>query len=212
MAASHPLLAGALADSLETALGRYLALDPHSRELLAPIAGKLIALRLRPVGGTLYFCPTDRGVQVLTETASAPDATLSGSPLAFARLGLGGAAEDSLFTGAIELDGNPDTARRFQALFKKLDIDWRGHLARYTGAGVASACLDLLGSGRDWTRDTVAALGANLAEFWQEESRELPARPETEAFFADVDRLRADHDRLLARLERLENRVSVADV
>jgi ubiquinone biosynthesis protein UbiJ len=204
MAGSHPLLAGVLAGTLETAIGRYLALAPRRRELLEPIAGKLIALRLRPFGATLYLCPTETRVQVLTEAAGEPDVILSGYLGAFAALGLGGSAERRLFAGDIEIEGDADTARRFQALFERLDIDWQAHLARYTGEGIAAACLDLIRSGTAWTRDTADTLRTNLAEFWQEETRELPAHPEADAFFTEVDRLRADHDRLEARIKRLE--------
>lgn len=202
--AAYPLLAGVLAGTLETAIGRYLALDPNARDLLTPMAGKLIGLQFEPIGATLYLCPTERGVQVLTEASTPPDVTLSGSVGAFARLGLGGAAEDSLFAGEIVMDGDHNLARRFQALFRKLDIDWQGHLARLTGDRLAALSLDFLRSGADWTRDSVATFGTNLAEFWQEESRELPAPPETEAFYAEVDTLRADRDRLEARIQRLE--------
>jgi ubiquinone biosynthesis protein UbiJ len=194
-----------MAGSLEGAIGAYLALAPNRRELLAPLAGKAIALRLRPFGGAVYLCPTETSLQVLTELAGTPDVALSGTLSAFARLGLGGSARESLAAGEIEMEGDTDAARHFQNIFDKLDIDWEAQLARYTGAGFASSALGLLRSGRAWTRDTVDTFRTNLAEFWQEETRELPARPEAEAFFAAVDTLRADCDRLEARIKRLEN-------
>ncbi len=210
MPGSHPLLAGALAGTLESAIGHYLALDPHSRELLEPIAGKLIALRVRPFGGTLYLCPTDTYVQVLTEAAVEPDVTLSGTLIAFAKLGLGGSAEASLFAHDIEMEGDVNTAHRFQTLFGKLEIDWQAHLAGFTGKGAAAAWLAFIRSGTAWTRDTADTLRTNLAEFWQEETRELPSHPESDAFFTEVDRLRADRDRLEARIKRLESGASDA--
>ncbi|SMF96089.1 ubiquinone biosynthesis protein UbiJ [Methylomagnum ishizawai] len=209
--APHPWLASVLAGTLETAIARYLALDPDSHRLLAPIAGKLVALRILPFGATVYFCPTESGVQILTETSTMPDVTLSGTPLAFAKLGLGGSAEQSLFAQEIAMQGSTDTAHRFQALFRKLDIDWQGLLARHTGAVAAATLFDLFRSGRDWTRDTAASFEANLAEFWQEESRELPAQAEADAFFKAVDRLRSDRDRLEARIKRLESQAAVPE-
>jgi ubiquinone biosynthesis protein UbiJ len=38
----------------------------------------------------------------------------------------------------------------------------------------------------------------------QEETRDLPAVPEAELFYAEVDELRTDFDRLQSRIERLE--------
>jgi ubiquinone biosynthesis protein UbiJ len=74
--------------------------------------------------------------------------------------------------------------------------------------GLASAVLGLLQAGLDWGRDTAAALQTDLAEFWQEETRELPSRPEVDAFGRDVDRLRADCDGLEARVRELEDRLT----
>jgi ubiquinone biosynthesis protein UbiJ len=204
MAASHPLFAAVLAGTLEGAFASWLALAPNRRELLAPLAGKVIELRIRPFGGTLYFCPTETRVQVLGEFSGTPNTTLSGTISAFARQALSGAARESLAPGEIEVEGDTDTARRFQNLLDGLDIDWEAHLARYTGSGIAASALSLIRAGTAWTRETVDTLRTDLAEFWQEETRELPARPETENFFTAVDTLRADTDRLEARIKRLE--------
>ncbi len=51
-------------------------------------------------------------------------------------------------------------------------------------------------------------LGRNLAEYWQEESRELPAPAELEAFSAEVARLQVATDNLEARILRLQQRFS----
>lgn len=205
--AASPLLAGLFATTLETALGRYLALDPHSPELLAPIVGKLVALRLQPFNAVLYLCPAANRVQVLTEASGEPDVVVSGTPLALAKLGLSNASEQSqsLFAHEVELQGDASTARHFQRLFRKLEIDWQGLLARYTGVTAAGALLGALRSGSAWTRDSADTFKTNLAEFWQEESRELPAPAEADLFFAEVDRLREDRDRLEARIKRLES-------
>ena len=48
--------------------------------------------------------------------------------------------------------------------------------------------------------------GENLAEYWQEESRDLPSRTEAEEFLQGVDRLREAADRLEARISRLQVR------
>jgi len=45
-----------------------------------------------------------------------------------------------------------------------------------------------------------------MAEYFQEESRELPSRAEVEAFLDAVDALAGAADRLDARLCRLERR------
>jgi len=39
----------------------------------------------------------------------------------------------------------------------------------------------------------------------QEETRDLPAVPEMDIFYRQIDELRTDFDRLQSRIERLEN-------
>jgi ubiquinone biosynthesis protein UbiJ len=203
MAGEHVLLTSAFTGILESALSAGLALAPNSRELLEPLAGKAVALRLRPFGKTVYLCPTGSKMQVLGEFSGRPDATLSGTIPAFARLGLGGEVRRSLASGEIEIEGDMDVARRFQALFAKLDLDLEARLARHTGSGIAAACFDLFRSGTAWTRAVTHTLRQDLAEYWQEETRELPTPVEVDAFYRAVDGLRADGERLEARLQRL---------
>ncbi|MGX2040783.1 ubiquinone biosynthesis accessory factor UbiJ [Methylocaldum sp. MU1018] len=203
MTARHPVLTGVFAEALERAVAHYLSLAPGSAELLAPLAGKVIALRLRPFGTSIYLCPTDSDIQILGDFGGQPDVILAGSIPAFAKLGFGESVRQSLSSGEIEIDGDMDTARRFQTLFEKLDIDWEAHLAQYTGRAFASTCFDLVRSGLVWAKDSLKILELDLAEYWQEESRELPTPFEVDAFYAEVDRLRADFDRLEARIERL---------
>ncbi len=49
--------------------------------------------------------------------------------------------------------------------------------------------------------------GENLAEYLQEESRDLVSKPELEEFLLGVDQLRETADRVEARLARLEQRL-----
>jgi ubiquinone biosynthesis protein UbiJ len=49
--------------------------------------------------------------------------------------------------------------------------------------------------------------GENLAEYLQEESRDLVSKPELEEFLLGVDQLRETADRVETRLARLEQRL-----
>ena len=55
--------------------------------------------------------------------------------------------------------------------------------------------------------DSRAPQAENVAEYLQEESRDLVSRPEVEEFLAKVDELRETADRVEARLARLERRL-----
>lgn len=204
MANSSPLLLAGLTAGLQSALGHYLAVSANGPELLVPVAGRVIALQLRPSGATLYLCPTDREVLLLTEINGEADVTIAGSPQALIGMGLGGKGSEQPSVGSIEITGDTDVARRIQALFSDLDIDWIALLARHTGPAIARKLGSLAHTGNDWIQDTARAFRADLTEFLQEEALLLPTSDETDGFLTMVDTLRADHDRLSLRIARLE--------
>ncbi|NJA07073.1 sterol-binding protein [Methylococcaceae bacterium WWC4] len=194
-----PLLVAAL----ETALNQYLVLDDHLEDYLAPMAGKVIALRIQPFGAELFLCPGSRRIQILESYAGEPDASLSGSLAALGLMGLSATPMRSLFRGDVTLAGDAQLARKLQRLFEKLDIAWEAKLARYAGADLAHRLAGWVRGGRAWSRHGLTTFKLNLEEFLQEETRELPAKPEAEQVFQRIDELRQDADRLTARLDRL---------
>ena len=55
-----------------------------------------------------------------------------------------------------------------------------------------------------WLKRTRRVAAENLAEYWQEESRDLPSRTEADEFLQGVDQVREAADRLEARINRLQ--------
>ena len=207
MAASS-LFSEIFAGLLRDAVTRFLRLDPSSPQYLEPLSGKVICLRLTPMDWRIYLCPEANGMEILPSFGGEPDVTLAGSPLAFARMGLSDSPRRALFAGEVTVAGDMTAAQRFQSLFERLDIDWESLLARFTGQGVAARIAYDVRAARAWGKDSLEAWGTNVAEYLQEESRELPAAAEAELFYADVDTLRADFDRLEARVLRLQGKVA----
>lgn len=52
----------------------------------------------------------------------------------------------------------------------------------------------------DWHNETLKTLQLNLAEFLQEETRDLPARSEVELFNSQVEKLNSDVKKLEEKL------------
>jgi ubiquinone biosynthesis accessory factor UbiJ len=199
-----PLLIAAL----ETALNRYLALDNNKEELLFPLKGKIIALTIRPFNETLYLCPTSDAIQIIDQTVTPPDTMISGSVWALGLMGISAKPMRSVFSGEIKIEGDIQTGKQFQAVFKKLDIDLEGLLAQYMGNEMASRISQFFRSGQGWGKETVETFKLNTAEFLQEETRDLPAKPEIDIYYQEVDKLRNDCDRLQARIERLSQLIA----
>jgi ubiquinone biosynthesis protein UbiJ len=194
--------------TIETALGKYIALDNNKDTLLAPLRGKVIAVNIRPFGETVYLCLTDDSIQIIDQYTGQPDTTISGSVWALGLMGISSKPMRSVFSGEIKIEGDIQTGKKFQGLFKKLDIDLEGLLAQYTGGHIANRISQFFRSGQEWSKETIETFKLNTSEFLQEETRDLPAKPEAGLFYQDVDRLRNDCDRLECRVDRLLNATS----
>jgi ubiquinone biosynthesis accessory factor UbiJ len=193
-----------LMSALETALSQYLALDKNSGVFLAPLAGKVIAVTIKPFNETIYLCPTADSIQLLDYSPDPPDTQLTGSIFALGLMGLSSKPMRSIFSGEVNIEGDMDTGRKFQELFAKLDINLEQQLARYTGESIAHNISQFFRAGQDWSKDSIETFRLNASEFLQEETRDLPAVPEMNIFYCQIDELRTDFDRLQSRIERLE--------
>jgi ubiquinone biosynthesis protein UbiJ len=193
-----------LMSALETALNKYLSLDEDIGFFLAPLAGKVIAVTIQPFDETVYLCPTPESIQLLDHIADQPDTHLIGSVFALGLMGLSSKPMRSIFSGEVKIEGDMTTGRRFQELFAKLDIDLEEKLSHYTGDIIAHQIGQFFRAGQNWAKDSIETFRLNTSEFLQEESRDLPAGPEMDIFYRQVDELRTRFDRLLSRIERLE--------
>jgi len=196
-----PLLIGAL----EASLNQYLSLDQDSSFFLAPLAGKVIAVNIQPFDETIYLCPTTDSIQLMDQFPDQPDTCLTGSVWALGLMGLSSTPMRSIFSGEVKIEGDMQTGRKFQELFAKLDIDLEEKLSHVTGDIIAHKIANFFRAGQSWGKESIETFRLNATEFLQEETRDLPAGPEVDIYYAQVDELRTDFDRLQSRIERLNN-------
>lgn len=189
---------------IEQSINTLLKLDPAARRRLVRHHGQMIALHLRGLEITLYFVPGHDGLlQLLGSIEGEPDCTLSGSPLDLIRSGDKEAGAGQLFAGHVSITGDTGLAHSFGATLANLDIDWEEQLSHFTGDLIAHQ----LGRGvrelSGYMTTSRRTMESNLAEYLTEEARLLPHPYEVEEFIDEVDRLRDDTERLLARFNRL---------
>lgn len=193
-------------NAFETALNQYLSLDEDVSLFLEPVAGKVIAINIQPFNETLYLCPTSDKIQMLEHYASKVDATISGTLSALGLMSLSSTPMRSIFSGEVNIEGDTHIAHKFQQIFGKLDIDLEEKLSQYTGDIIAHKLGNLFRSSRNWTKESLETFKLNSKEFLQEETRDLPAGPEADIFYHQVDKIRSDFDRLSARIKQLKHR------
>lgn len=195
-----PLLLAAL----ENALNSFLSLDQDKHFFLAPLSGKVIAITVQPFDETIYLCPTPDSIQLLDQFPQMPDTHISGSIWSLGLMGLSSKPMRAVFSGEVKIEGDIQTGRKFQKLFDKLDIDLEEKLSHYTGDIIAHQIGRFFRTGQNWSKQSIETFGLNLSEYLQEETRDLPASPEMELFYHQIDELRTAYDRLQQRMARLE--------
>ncbi len=189
--------------SLERALNQYLSLDEDVSIFLTPLAGKVIAINIQPFDETVYLCPTTDKIQVLENYLPEVDARISGTLSALGLMGLSSTPMRSIFSGEVKIEGDTQVAHKFQQIFDKLDIDLEEKLSQFTGDIVAHKIGNFFRSGQKWTEESNETFKLNTKEFLQEETRDLPAGPEADILYSQIDEIRSDFDRLSARIDQL---------
>jgi ubiquinone biosynthesis accessory factor UbiJ len=188
---------------LEAAFNNYLALDPEAPEKLQAFDGKAICIDIRGPNKKLYLLITDKKITVTRNHDAEPDATISGSPAALAKLGIHRDSAPLFFAGEVEIRGDTRLGRRFKSMLAEMEIDWEEHLSRLIGDIAAHRMVSVFNQIMNWGRSAASNFSDDVGEYLQEESRDVVSEPEMQLFFQQVDRLRDDTERLLARSDRL---------
>jgi len=196
--------------ALETALNRGLALDEATRDAVAKLDGRSVALilaspplalRLQVEGDRLRVGPVGDDDAPDLAVRSTLGGLLSQLP---AWIGSGSRRDDTPPAGRLRIEGDAELARQLQRLVERFDPDWQQPFAAMfgdvLGVQIANACADALRQ----ARSAGAGLAESAAEYVVEESRDVVGRDELNAFHDDVDALRDDAERLAARVRRLQ--------
>lgn len=203
-----PAFRTAIAKSLEFALKQALDYDPGSRAALADLSGKSLALEIThpPFALHLAFSGADINVSGYGDSA---DCTLSGSLPAV--LGLLWREHHTLAGSGVTLSGDPGLLQKLQRILGNAEFDWEQALTDQLAilAGPSNASLlvhplaQLLRSGNRWMQRQAQVAPDWLRDYLTQELRLLPSSEELAVFNQDVDDVRAQTERLEARLRKL---------
>lgn len=189
----------------EAVLNRNIAASAIAHKLCRQLDGKMLALHVTGTPVSIFFRATAERMQLDTQAEGEVSATLSGTPLSLLRLA-GARPEAALRGGDVHIEGNAEVAQVFSELLKHARPDLEEELSRLIGDVAAHQIGNAARSALAFGRRAADTFAQNLAEFLQEESRDLPTRTEADEFIAGVDRARDDVDRLAARIRLLEQR------
>jgi ubiquinone biosynthesis accessory factor UbiJ len=190
---------------LESLLNRNLAGSSAARALCRRLSSKVLALHVEGVPLSVYFKSHGEHMTLHTDHEGTPDATLSGSPLSLMRLA-GPAPDEALRGGSVHIEGDAEVAQTFSELLKAAQPDLEEELSRVVGDVAAHQIGNAARSALGFARRAKDTFLQNVAEYLQEEGRDVPNRTEADEFLQGVDKVRDDVERLEARLNLLEKR------
>jgi ubiquinone biosynthesis protein UbiJ len=194
-----------LLGQLAASLNRNVGQSERAATLAAQLDGRVLALVLEGTPMTLWFRVNGGQVAIDTRHEGTAHARLAGTPLSLLSL-VGPGAAERVRSAGIRIEGDAEVAQRFQGLLQLAQPDFEEELARVIGDVAAHQVANLARGLLDWGRKAADSFSQNVAEYLQEEGRDVPSRVELEEFLEAVDHLRNDADRLEARLSRLETR------
>jgi ubiquinone biosynthesis protein UbiJ len=118
----------------------------------------------------------------------------------------GGGAASAQVKSSVQIRGDAEIANLYRELFTAARPDLEEELSRWVGDLPARHLSQLARSVRTWARRARRTAGENIAEYLQEEGRDLVTQPEMEEFLRGVDAVRDGAERVEARLKGLEQR------
>jgi ubiquinone biosynthesis protein UbiJ len=195
---------------IERVIGNLLSADPAARENIAAMAGKAIAIELRGLNMTVYALPESEALRLVMDYEGDIDLHIRGTPLALAAMAMAPDKRISALSGEVEILGDLALSRHLQAYLGSLNIDWEELLSQYLGDIPAHQLGRACRAGSGWLAQARETLELDIAEYLKTEIVLLPEQEEVKAFIEAVDVLRADTDRLEARLKRLEQQLAKA--
>lgn len=191
--------------ALELALNRALALDGDTRAALQSLDGQRVALHLsapslaleiRVDGDALRVGPPQSGNEPHLGVRTSFSGLLGQLPM-FRR-------DEAPPVGKLRIEGDAELARRLQQLAQGFDPDWQLPFTRVFGDVVGVQIAKAIAGALKHAQIASRNFAETAAEYVTEESRDVVARAELDAFHDDVDALRDDVERIAAKIARVQ--------
>ncbi|HEX19826.1 MAG TPA: sterol-binding protein, partial [Acidiferrobacteraceae bacterium] len=144
------------------------------------------------------------GLRIRLQTDAAADVTIGGDIPVFTKLVFGESLPSGFGAGELQIAGDFDLGHRFKKILDQVEIDWEEELSHYVGDVMAHKLSLMLRDTRSWVRHARQTLMQDVAEYLQEETRDLPKQREVDAFIRGVDEIRSDTERMQQRIQRLK--------
>lgn len=186
---------------LEKALNRYLNLDPETNQRLHTLEGKVVRIDLKSLQLQFDLHFSNQHIKLSTIQTDTPDTTIIGTPLQLMGVMLNKENRVQFFAKDVQITGDLMVGQQIIQLFDALDIDWEEQLSKLVGDNAAHQLGKAKRKLSTWLEQINQSLTVQTKEYIQEEVAICPTREELNDFYAEIDALRMDVDRLEAKIK-----------
>jgi ubiquinone biosynthesis protein UbiJ len=192
--------------SAEAAFNRNIAVSSQAASLAKRLEATSLQVEVDGITRVRASCLQGR-LALLAGDDTPADAVITGSAPALLQMLRGGRAASAQVKSSVQIRGDAEIANLYRELFTAARPDLEEELSRWVGDMPARHLSRLAKSVRTWARRARRTAGENIAEYLQEEGRDLVTKTEIEEFLRGVDTVRDGVERIEARLKGLEQRV-----
>lgn len=187
--------------AIQQGINTVLRLDPHTKDALSDIEGKVIRVEVTAPALSFHLIVLDGAVDVEGAFDAEADTTITGSAGDLLSLRQ---KNDAIYTGDVKITGDTSTGEKLRSIINGLEVDLEELVAPITGDAVAHR-LGLFGAQVGaWLKDTSSSLKTNTSEYLQEEVELTAPNSEVKRYCSEVDEARELYDRIDARVSVLE--------
>jgi ubiquinone biosynthesis protein UbiJ len=191
--------------SAEAVMNRNIAASRAAVALAARLDATSLQVDVDGIMRVRASCCAGR-LALLAGDDSPAHAVISGSVPALLQM-LKGGASSAQTRSSVQIRGDAEIANAYRELFAAARPDLEEELSRWVGDMPARHLSQLARSVRTWARRARRTAAENIAEYLQEEGRDLVTKTELDEFLRGVDGVREGVDRIEASLIGLEQRV-----
>lgn len=190
----------------EGLVNQALRYDPATRQRLKAHDGACLFVETQSPSVTVGIRLDDGGVRLKPEMLERPHATIEAPSFELLKQAL--KREPDLIGGPVKIHGNAQLVHELFEIAHDLDIDWEEPLSHILGDVTASQVGRHVRGLFGFAQKTARTLFMNTGEYIQEEKNIVPVKWEMDEFLGDAQDLRADTDRVEARIARLEQKLN----
>ncbi len=198
---------------IEKLVNAVIARDPHVVKKLGGFDGKSIEVVSTTPSFTLSLRFEDEVLKLSAIDSQTlgieVDARISGKAEELLSLLLQDPEKRALADSGIDIEGDATLIQDLQVTLASLDISWQDYLTPFLGDIISQELGEIETRMRDWSTAANDSLRRNVRDFLSEEARLAPSALEVDSFSNRLDRLRLSLDRVSARAELFERRLTL---